>query len=81
VKIKGVRTAVKLTRATATILAGRSATLKLAPAGTRRVAAAAFRKISAATRRGRVVTATITIRISDAADNRRVVRRTVKLVK
>lgn len=81
VKIKGVRRTIKLTSATARIAAGQSATLKLKPKGTKKAATAAFKKISNATRKGRIVTARITVKITDAAGNRRIVRRTVKLTK
>lgn len=81
VRIKGVRKAIRLTTASATVAAGRSATLKVRPAGSRTAAAAAFRRIKSATTKGRAVSATITIKLVDAAGNRRIVRRTVKLTK
>lgn len=81
VRIKGVRKAIRLTTANATVAAGRSATLKVGPAGSRTAAAAAFRRIKSATTKGRAVSATITIKLVDAAGNRRIVRRTVRLTK
>ena len=81
VKIKGVKKAIKLTSATATIAAGQSATLKLKPKGARKAVKAAFKKIKKAARKGKKVTATITVKIVDAAGNTRTVKRTVKLTK
>ncbi|MDX6644997.1 MAG: hypothetical protein QOK40_724, partial [Miltoncostaeaceae bacterium] len=81
VKITGVRTAIRLTSATARIAAGRSATLRLKPGGARTAAAAGFTRIKTAVTKGTKVTATITIRIVDAAANTRVVRRTVNLTR
>jgi hypothetical protein len=78
---QGVTTAVGLTRATVTVVAGRSATLKLAPAGAKSVAKAAFTKIKKATRKGLAVTATIRVRIVDAAGHSRRITRTVKLTR
>ena len=51
-RIKGVKQAVKLTSATATLAAGQSATLKLRPKGAKKAARAAFLKIRRATRKG-----------------------------
>ena len=79
VKINGVKRAIKLTSATARIAAGRSATLTLKPKGTKKASTAAFEKIRTAAKRGRRVTATITIEIVDAANHTRSVKRTVKL--
>ncbi len=81
VKIKGVKHAVKLTSATATVAAGQSATLRLEPKGAKKAAKAAFLTIKKATRKGVEVTATITVKIVDAAGNTRAVTRTVKLTK
>ena len=81
VRIKGVKQAVKLTSATATLAAGQSATLTLRPKGAKKAARAAFLKIKKATRKGVQVTATITVKIVDAAGNTRQVTRTVKLTK
>ncbi len=79
VKIKGVKKAIKLTSATATIAAGQSATLRLKPNGARKAAEAAVKKIKNAARKGKKVTATITVRIVDPAGNTRRVKRTVRL--
>jgi hypothetical protein len=79
VRINGVRTAIKLTSATATIAPGRSATLKLKPQGAKKTVEAAVKKIKNAVERGHRVIATITIKIVDAAGNTRDVKRTVKL--
>jgi hypothetical protein len=81
VKIRGLARAIRLTRATRTAAAGRSATPTLRPRGALTAARAAFRKIKAATARGTRVTATITIRLVDAAGHTRVVRRTVRLTR
>ena len=80
-RIKGVAKAIRLTSVRATIGAGQSATLKLRLRGTRTVARAAFARIRRAVRSGKRVSATITIRIADAAGNARTVKRTVKLTK
>ena len=72
VKIKGVLKTIKLTRATATIAAGRSATLKLRPQGGRK----AYDRIRTAVRKGTKVTATITVKIVDVAGHTRTVKRT-----
>ncbi len=79
VKIAGVKQAIKLTRATATIAAGRSATLKLRPSGGGKAIGAARGRVSRAAKRGRTVTATITVTISDVAGHTRAVKRSVKL--
>jgi hypothetical protein len=81
VKIRGLARAIKLTRASRTVAAGRSATPTLRPKGARRAARSAFLKIKAATAKGTRVTATITIKLVDAAGHTREVRRTVKLTK
>ncbi len=81
VEIKGVKQAVKLTSATATLAGGQSATLTLRPKGAKTAARAAFLRIKKATTEGVQVTATITIKIVDAAGNTREVTRTVKLTK
>jgi hypothetical protein len=79
VKIKGVKQAIKLTSTTAAIAAGQSRTLRLTPKGTKTAAKAALTKVKSAIRAGKEVTATITVKIVDAAGNTREVRRTVKL--
>ena len=76
VKIKGIKKALKLTTATAKVASGRSATLTL-----RLKPKSAFRRIRTAVRRRAKVTATITVRIVDAAGNARIVKRTVRLTK
>ena len=81
VKIQGVRKAIRLTTVTQTVAAGQTLTLKLKPKGTRRAVKAAFKKIKTAVRRGRKVTATITVKIVDAAGHARTVKRTVRLTK
>lgn len=81
VKIKGVKKAIQLTSATVRIAAGRTLTLKLKPKGTKKAAKAAFKKIKAAVRKGKKVTATITVKIVDAAGNTRRFKRTVKLTR
>jgi hypothetical protein len=81
VRIKGVNKAVRLTSATATVLAGQSVTLALKPKGAKKAAKAAFLKIKNATRNGVEVTATITVKLVDAAGNTRKVTRTVKLTR
>ncbi|HEX5924690.1 MAG TPA: ice-binding family protein [Baekduia sp.] len=81
VNIKGVVRAVKLTSATAWVLAGGSVTLELRPKGTRKAATAALLKIKQATKKGTQVTATITVKLVDAAGNTREVTRTVKLTR
>lgn len=81
VKIKGVKKAIKLTSATATVAAGQSVTLKLKPKGADKAASAAFKKIKTAAKKGKKVTATITVKIVDAAGNTRYVKRMVKLTK
>ena len=81
VRIKGVRKAIKLRRATATIAAGQSATLKLKPKGAKRAVKAALKKINKAAANGKRVRAAITVRIVDVAGNTRLVKRTVRLAK
>lgn len=79
VKITGARKAIRLTTVRATIAAGGFVTIRLTPTGAKAKARAACRTISRAARRGRTVTATITVRLSDAVGHSRVVTRTVKL--
>jgi hypothetical protein len=79
VRIKGVRKAIRLTRATASIAAAQSVTLKLRPKGTSTTRKALLRRIRKATNDGKKVTAAITVTIVDAAGNTRVVKRTVRL--
>ena len=55
--------------------------LKLRPRGAKKAAKAAFKKINTAAKKGRKVTATITVKLVDAAGNERAVKRTVKLMK
>jgi hypothetical protein len=81
VKIKGVTKSVKLTSATASVAAGRSATLRLKLKGTRKAVATAFAKIKAAAKAGKKITATITVRIVDAAGHTREASRTVTLAR
>ena len=81
VKIAGVKRTIKLTTTTTKIPAGRTLTLKLKPTGNKKAAAAAFKKIKAAVKKGKKVTATITLKIVDTAGNRRTAKRTVKLTK
>ena len=81
VRIKGVRRAIVLTSRTATIPSGQTLTLKIKPKGSKRVAAAALRRIRLAIRRGKKVTATITVRLVDAAGETRTVKRTVRLTR
>ena len=81
VKIAGVRKAIKLTTTTTKIPAGKTLTLKLKPKGNKKAATAAFRKIKTAVKKGKKVTATIRLKIIDAAGNTRTVKRTVKLTK
>ena len=78
-RIEGARKAVRLTGATATVPAGQSTTLTLRATGTKKAARAAFQRIRSATRKGAEVTATITVRLLDAAGNTREVTRMVKL--
>ena len=79
VKVAGVKRTIRLTTTTTKVAAGKTLTLKLKPAGTRKVAGAAFKRIRAAVKKGTKVTATITLKIVDAAGHRRTVKRTVKL--
>ncbi|MFA4928316.1 MAG: Ig-like domain-containing protein [Patulibacter sp.] len=81
VRIKGVKRATALTRSTAKIAAGKSTTLRLRLKGTGRTTRSAFKKLRTAVRTGKVVTATITLAIVDAAGNTRKARRTVTLVR
>jgi hypothetical protein len=81
VRIKGVKKAIKLTSVTVKVPAGKGLILKLKPQGTKKAAAAALRKIRTAIGKGTNVTATITLRIVDAAGNTRNVTRRVKLSK
>jgi hypothetical protein len=80
-RIKGVKNAVRLTSATATVRAGQSVTLTLKAKGAKKAARAAFLRIRTATRNGAEVTATITVKLVDPAGNTREVTRTVKLTK
>ena len=79
VRIKGVRQPIRLTRAGAAVATRGSTTLSLRPMGTKTVAKAAFAKIKAAVAASETVTATIVVKIVDAAGNTREFRRTVKL--
>jgi len=81
VKIKGVKKAIKLAGKTVKLAAGKSLMLKLKPAGSKKVAGAALKRIKTAVRKGKKVTATITLKIVDRAGNKRTVKRTVKLTK
>jgi hypothetical protein len=81
VKIKGVTKTIRLRTVTAKIAAGRSLTLKLEPNGTAKVAKAALKRIKAALAKGTKVTATITLKIVDAAGHTRTVKRVVRLKK
>jgi hypothetical protein len=81
VTITGVTKAIGLTRATAAIAAGHSAILRLRPKGASKAARAAVTRIVTAARKGKKVTATITVRIVDGAGNVRDVKRTVKLTR
>jgi hypothetical protein len=81
VRIAGVRKAIRLKTTTTNVPAGKTLTLKLRPAGTKKAAAAAFKKINTALNKGKKATATITLKIVDAAGNRRTAKRTVKLKK
>ncbi len=78
---KGVAKAIRLTTATAKVAARRSATLRLAPAGTKKTAKGALKRLTSAARQGKKVTATITVRIVDAAGNTRTLKRIVQLTK
>lgn len=79
VKIKGVKKTIKLTSTTVKVAAGQSLTLKLKPKGSRKAVAAAVKRIRTAVRSGKKVTATITLKIVDAAGRKRTVRRIVRL--
>jgi hypothetical protein len=79
VRIKGVKRAIKLNRVTRTVAAGGSATLKLRPKGAKRVSAAAFNRIKRAVKHGRLVTATIRVRLDDGRGTVHTVKRVVKL--
>lgn len=81
VKIKGARKAIKLTTKTVTVRAGQTLTLKLKPKGTTKAVKAALKTIKAAVRKGKKVTATINLKIVDAAGHTRRATRTVKLRK
>jgi hypothetical protein len=80
-RIKGVKKAVRLTSATATVRAGQSVTLTLKAQGAKKAARAAFLRIRTATGNGAEVTATITVKLVDPAGNTREVTRTVQLTK
>ena len=81
VKIKGAKKAIKLTTKTVTVRAGQTLTLKLKPKGTKKAVKAALKTIKAAVKKGKKVTATITLKIVDAAGHTRNATRTVKLTK
>ena len=81
VKIKGVKKAIRLTSTTVKVAAGQTMTLKLKPKGSRKAAAAVVKRIRAAVRSGKTVTATITLKIVDAAGHKRTIKRIVKLTK
>ena len=81
VKIKGVTKTIRLTRASTRIAAGKSAKIRIKLKGSTKTARAAFRKIKRAVRRGKVVTAKITIRVTDDAGDSRLVTRRVRLTK
>ena len=81
VKIKGAKKAIKLTTKTVTVRAGQTLTLKLKPKGTKKAVKAALKTIKTAVKKGKKVTATITLKIVDAAGHTRKVTRTVKLRK
>jgi hypothetical protein len=81
VKIKGAKKAIKLITKTVTVHAGQTLTLKLTPKGTKKAVKAALKTIKTAIKRGKKVTATITLKIVDAAGHTRNATRTVKLTK
>jgi hypothetical protein len=81
VRIKGVKKAIKLASVTQRVAAGQTLTLKLKPSGSKKVANAAVLRIKSAIKKGTTVTATIRLKIVDAAGNTRYVKRTVKLTK
>ena len=80
VRITGLAKAIKLTTTTVAVAAGQSATLRVQPAGTTRAVKAALAAIKTAVRARKHVTATITVKIVDAAGNTRELKRTVRLV-
>ncbi len=79
VTIKGVGKGIALARLKVTVAAGHATTLKLRLAGTRKVAAAALTRIRAALRTRKAVTATITLKLVDAAGHTRTATRRVRL--
>lgn len=81
VKIKGVKKTIRLTSATVRVPAGQSRTVKLKQKGGNKAVKAAFKKIKRAVNQGKNVTARITLKIVDAAANKRSVKRMVRLTK
>jgi VCBS repeat-containing protein len=81
VRIAGVKKAITLATSTARVAAGRAGKLHLRPKGTSRVAKAASKTLVVAVRRGRKVTATVAVKLVDAAGHTRTVTRTVRLTK
>jgi len=79
VRIKGVKAAIRLTGAKATLAAGGSATLRFKPKGSARTARAALARIRAALGKRKAVTAVLTLRVVDATGAKRTVTRTIKL--
>jgi hypothetical protein len=79
VKIKGGRKAIRLTTTTASLAAGKSTTLKLTPTGTRKAVRKTLARLKAAVKANKTVTATVTLKIVDAAGHARFVARTVQL--
>jgi hypothetical protein len=76
IRVDGVKKAITLTSTTATIAAGKNAALKLKPSGTKKAVQAALKAL-----KNKKATATITVKLVDAAGNTRVATRTVKLTK
>jgi len=81
VRIMGVRKVIKLASVTKRVAAGQSLTLKLKPAGTKKISKAALTRITLAVKTGKTVTASLTLKIVDAAKHTRIVKRTVRLTK
>jgi hypothetical protein len=79
IRLAGVKATIKLTSASTALAAGHSITLKLKPRGTRTAAKAAVARIRAALRAKKRATATITVKIVDAAGHVRQLGRTVTL--
>jgi hypothetical protein len=79
VRIKGARTTIRLTHTGEAVSAGRTVSLRIALDGNAAHARAALTRIKAALARGTDVTATIMVRIEDAAGTIRTTVRTVKL--